>query len=145
MSQATPNIREFAERLLAHEMKGRSGEAKRGAFLVCGKMRPQLANLLGSVGFRVLLARAVALASKEVGWLRGMRVEANGTLECGDETGVDGAEMAAGEAALVSHLLGLLVTFIGDNLTVRLVHGVWPELSQEDLDSINGGKDEKEK
>jgi len=33
-------------------------------------------------------------------------------------------------------LLGLLVTFIGENLTVRLVRDVWPDAPVNDLDSV---------
>jgi hypothetical protein len=32
-------------------------------------------------------------------------------------------------------LLGLLVAFIGENLTVRLLREVWPKVPLDDLDS----------
>jgi hypothetical protein len=37
-------------------------------------------------------------------------------------------------AILISQLLGLLVTFIGEQLTIRLVHHVWADLPVEDKD-----------
>jgi hypothetical protein len=37
-------------------------------------------------------------------------------------------EQARDEGAiLIAQLLGLLLTFIGEGLTLRLVHDVWPE------------------
>ena len=35
-------------------------------FLVCEKLRPHLAMLMGNAGFRALLSRALALAKAEV-------------------------------------------------------------------------------
>ena len=39
------------------------------------------------------------------------------------------AEIAEGEAVLVAQLIGLLVTFIGEALTLHLLHEAWPEAS----------------
>jgi len=39
---------------------------------------------------------------------------------------------------LVAQLLGLLVAFIGENLTLRLMRDVWPKLSLEDLKFTQG-------
>jgi hypothetical protein len=103
-------------------------------------MRPHLATLMGSTGFRSLLSRALALASAEVRWLRAARVAADGSLVGTDEldaqTGPE--EMAGGSVVLVACLLGLLVAFIGENLTLRMVRDVWPKLSLNDLDFGKG-------
>jgi hypothetical protein len=50
--------------------------------------------------------------------------------------------MAEGQVVLLGQLLGLLVAFIGENLTVRVVHEVWPQLTLDhsDLESGNGDK-----
>jgi hypothetical protein len=40
-------------------------------------------------------------------------------------------------------LLGLLVAFIGEDLTLRLVREVWPKLSLNNLDFGKGYKNEK--
>jgi len=40
-------------------------------------------------------------------------------------------------------LLGLLVAFIGENLTIRLVREVWPKAPLNDLDLTQEGKNEK--
>ena len=45
-----------------------------------------------------------------------------------------------GGAILIAQLLGLLLTFIGEGLTLRLVQDVWPEAAFDDRDS---GKERK--
>ena len=45
-----------------------------------------------------------------------------------------------GGAILIAQLLGLLLTFIGEGLTLRLVQDVWPEAAFDDRDS---GKEKK--
>ena len=45
----------------------------------------------------------------------------------------------------VAQLLGLLVTFIGEELTLRLVREVWPKLSPNNLDFGKGDNNEKPK
>ena len=65
-----------------------------------------------------------------------MHVKADGSLEGLDELGaqVDPDEIFEGCVVLLAQLLGLLVAFIGENLTLRLVREVWPKLSLNDLD-----------
>ena len=137
MSRATPKMRNFAEHLIAYETKENNSSATKrpAAFLVCEKSRSHLATFMGNTGFRALLARALALANAEVAWLRAVHVKSDGSLEGLDELAaqVDPKEMAEGSVVLVAQLLGLLVAFIGENLTVRLVREVWPKLSFSDL------------
>ena len=131
-------MREFAERLIAYETRGnRSSESKPpAACLVSEKLRPQLATLMGNLGFRALLSRAIALANAEVPWLRAVHVTADGTLKGLDEVAeqVDPDEIFEGCVVLLAQLLGLLVAFIGEDLTLRLVRDTWPKLPLDDLD-----------
>ncbi len=134
----------LAKRIIACDAKGdkssRSGTVP--AFPVTGKLRPHLATLMGNAGYRALLMRALALASAEVAWLRGLRVAADGTLEALVEPGppVDPKEIFKGRVALLAQLLGLLVAFIGESLTLRLVREIWPTVA---LGSLNVSKDDK--
>jgi hypothetical protein len=102
---------------------------------------------MGKVGFRELLSRALALANAEVPWLRAVHVKADGSFEGLDELGaqVDPDEIFEGRVVLLAQLLGLLVTFIGEDLTLRLVREVWPKLSLNNLDFGKGDKNEKPK
>src|SRR5450759_5552497 len=138
MSRATPKTRDFAEGLIAHETReNRSSETKTPAiYLVGEKLRPQLATLMGNVGFRALLSRSLALTNAEVPWLRAVHVNADGSFEGLDELGaqVDSDDIFEGRVVLLAQLLGLLVAFIGEDLTLRLVREVWPKLSLNDVD-----------
>jgi hypothetical protein len=142
-------MRNFAKRIMAYEAIGKKSSGRKipAAFQVCEKLRPHLATLMGNAGFRALLSRSLALASAEVPSLRAAHVKSDGSLEGLDELGpqVDPEENAEGRVVLLAQLLGLLMAFIGENLTVRLVGEVWPKLPLNDLDSDNGAKNEKTK
>jgi hypothetical protein len=128
----------MAERLIAYEARanGSSGTKASAACLVGEKLHPHLATLMGNVGFRALLARALALANAEVQWLRAVHVKADGSFEGLDELGakVDPDEFFEGCVVLLAQLLGLLEAFIGENLTLQVVRQAWPKLSLNDLD-----------
>jgi hypothetical protein len=133
MSRATPKTRDLAERLVACETKANKSSETRtlAAFLIGEKLRPNLATLVGNAGFRALLSRALALANAEVPWLRALHVKADGCFEGLDEleAQVDPDEIFEGGIVLLAQLLGLLVAFIGEDLTLRLVREIWPTLS----------------
>ena len=80
------------------------------------------------------------MASAEAPWLAAVRVTAEGSLEGWDkpEAPANSRELKESAVLLVAHLLGLLVAFIGDNLTLRLVHDVWPQVSLEDSNFTQG-------
>ena len=134
-------MRDFAERLIAYETReNKSSETKTpAAFHVSEKLRPHLMTVIGNTGFRALLSRALALANAEVPWLRAVHVKSDGSLEGLDEleAQVDPEEIFQGRVVLLAQLLGLLVAFIGEDLTLRLVREVWPKLS---LDNFDFGK-----
>ena len=50
------------------------------------------------------------------------------------DDGLDQDERADGEVVLVAHILGLLVTFIGEALMLRMVNDAWPKARLDDLD-----------
>jgi hypothetical protein len=132
MNRATPQIRDFAERLVAFETRGKKSLDPKSpaAFHVCEKLRPHLTTLMGTGGFRVLLSRALTLASEEVPWLRAVQAGPDGTLAGLEELRAQLApeELTGGQVALLSQLLGLLIAFIGENLTMQIVREVWPQL-----------------
>src|SRR6185312_7598971 len=111
--------------------KSPEAETPTAVFSVIDKLRPQLAALMGTVGFRALASRALALANAEVPWLRAVHVKADGSFEglAELEAQVDPEEIFEGGIVLLAQLLGLLVAFIGEDLTLRLVREVWSKLS----------------
>jgi len=97
---------------------------------------------MGNGGFRALLSRAFVLATLEVSWLRSMQVNADGCLEEIEQMPAppDQAELLEGRVVVLAQLLGLLVAFIGERLTLRLVREIWPKVPLHDLGFDNGGK-----
>ena len=69
-----------------------------------------------------------------------MEVAADGSLKGLDELQpqIDKEQAREGGAILIAQLIGLLLTFIGEGLTLRLVQDVWPEAA------FNGRVSEKE-
>jgi len=142
-------MRDIAGQLIAFAMDGRNEAVATSpvVFVVCDTLRPHLATLMGKVSFRALLSRALALACVEVPWLCALHVELDGRLAGFDKLGVGLAPEAEleGRVVLLAQLLGLLVAFIGEDLTLRLVRDVWPGLSFENLDFGRGSENEKPK
>jgi hypothetical protein len=137
MKTAMPAIRNLARRLIAFESArnppdGMGGEAVRA----CDKLRVPLAKLAGVAGFRSLMARALALATAEAPWLASVNIRADGSLERFEEASrqQDSAPGIEAGTVVVVHLLGLLVAFIGEPLTLRLVRDAWPDATVDEAD-----------
>ena len=137
-----PESRHLAQRLLTYEaVAGKNSEPTESpAFRVCAKLRQPLTTLAGIAGFRSLLSRALTLAKAEAPSLRAVEVAADGSLKGLDELApqTDKEPAKDGGTILIAQLLGLLLTFIGEGLTLRLVQGVWPEAA------FNGRVSDKE-
>jgi hypothetical protein len=129
--------RYLAQRLLNCEaVAGKNSETtESAAFRVCAKLREPLITLAGVAGFRSLLSRALALARAEAPSLSAVQVAADGSLQGLDELEPQIAKDQAreGGAVLIAQLIGLLLTFVGEGLTLRMVQDVWPE-------AVEGGR-----
>ena len=131
-------MRDFAKHLIDHEAEG--GQSPESdlpvAFRACEKLRSHLTTLMGKAGFRALLARSLALGAVEAPWLGTVSVRADGGWQGleGLDASDDNNQVAEGGVVLLARLLGLLTTFIGEPLTMRLVSEIWPELPLSDLD-----------
>jgi len=144
MIKASPKTQDLTRRLLVFEA-ARNNSSVSGvanAVHVVNDLRVRLIKLAGIDGFQSLLSRALTLAKAEAPLLNMVRVRADGSLD-----GFDGIEQsheaeAAGEAgiALVTHLLELLLTFIGEPLTLRLVCDVLPDACMDEADVRIGEK-----
>jgi hypothetical protein len=129
-------MRNLAQSLIAEERRSArdSAPASHAAFRVCEKLRAPLCTFAGVGGFRSLLSRALVLARAEAPLLAGVQIKADGTFLHSPEMEAQAAstEAAQAGAVLVDQLLGLLITFIGEALTLRLVHDVWPQTALKD-------------
>ena len=124
-------IQNLAQRVLAFEAAHNNSSGVRADVVVqvIGKLRQRLVRLAGVDGFRSLLSRALTLARAEAPSLNLVQVRADGFLEGFDVIEQNHEAGMAGQAGivLVAQLLELLITFIGEPLTLRLVHDVWPD------------------
>jgi hypothetical protein len=120
-----PQTRDLAQLLSANEAAaGNTSESvELAAFRVCDTLRPPVCALAGVDGFRALLSRALALARAEAPILSVLQVAADGSLQGLDELGrqIDKDPVREGGVILIAQLLGLLLTFIGEAMTSRLV------------------------
>lgn len=137
----SPANRELARRLAAYEASvGESPvPAEPGAFLVYEKLRLRLCTLAGVGGFCALATRALNLAKLEASNVGAVQITADGRLQSreldpqsnkdwNDEVGI----------ILIAELLGLLITFVGTALTLRLLQDMWPDAAFNELISGDG-------
>ena len=123
------SIRDLAWRLLAVEAASQAASRphEHETARVCEKLRVSLTRFAGADGFASLMRRALALARAEVPALHRVQITAEGSVEGLDELAAEDRMEAA--AAITTHLLELLVTFVGERITLKLVHEAWPDAS----------------
>ncbi len=148
---APSQMRDLAQRLLDYEaFADKPSEPDEPATLrVYEKLRQGLGEFAGVAGFQSLASRALALARKEAPGLNAVGVSADGSLRGlgGIELQFDidkirAGEFPAGEAEiiLIARLLGLLLIFLGEALTLSLLRATWPGAALDDCKSENGRK-----
>jgi hypothetical protein len=138
MNQDNSALRNVVRQLLAIEEDNVDNVEPIGpALCVLAKLRSHLTKRVGSAGFAALLTRAVALARMEADWLEAVQVDADANLtglgEAARKQSADRA--AAGAVSLLAQLIGLLVTFIGETLTMAIMRELWPDARIENLNS----------
>ena len=145
MPEMSPAAQVLARRVLRHEAGGRAEPAAlaEAAERADARLRARLASLIGQTGYTALLARAVHLAQAEAPALERVSVDALATGAEGGLHGVrefargvgDAGAAEAGLSAILAHVIGLLVTFIGEDLALRLIREAWPELPDGQAES----------
>ena len=104
---------------------------------VVDKLRVHLSKRIGQEGFRTLLARALFLMTRQFPSLSTLQVGEDGSL-VGLRAAVGHApqntqdNVVDGTVAFVTQFFGLLIAFIGEDLTRRMLSTVWPELAWDD-------------
>ena len=135
MDTSSSSIRDLARRLLAVEAASpcATGAHVNEAVRVCEKLQISVTRFAGSDGFTSLLRRALALARADVPALQTVSLKPNGSLDVCEVLAID-ATNGGPEAvvAIIAHFLGLLETFIGELLTMRLVREAWPDTSLDE-------------
>ena len=141
-----PQTLDLARRLLAYEaVAGETSVPTESANLrVYEKLRRPLCALAGVAGFQSLASRALTLAKTEAPSLSAVQVTADGSIQGLGELSPqsDTDHVGEGVAILIAQLLGLLRTFIGEALTLRLVRDLWPDAAFDDPNFGDGEKHE---
>lgn len=128
MDTPSSSMRDLARRLLAASQTA-SGPHGHEAVVMSERLGISLAKFAGADGYASLLRRALVLASADVPSLQSVKIGADGRLEGFEQLAADtDTDALGGEAAvaITTHLLGLLVAFIGETLTLRLLRESWP-------------------
>jgi hypothetical protein len=132
-----PKTRDLARRLLEYEaMAAESSESAECVTLrVYEKLRQSLVPFAGIAAFESLASRALALATPESPSLGSAQITADGSIRSLGEykpqidndknrTGDDQADERG--VILIARLLGLLLIFLGEALTLSLLRVHWP-------------------
>ncbi len=141
---AAPGMRDLAHRLLTYEAgAGKTSEPMEFATLrVYEKLRQSLSAFAGVAAFESLAFRALAQAKSEAPGLWAVKVAENGSLqglgEFDPQVGIDKNQTGEDGVILLARLLNLLLIFLGETLTLRLVRDVWPETAFDDRNSKDG-------
>ena len=147
----SPRTRDLARCLLNYEAaSAESSESMESATLsVYEKLRQSLSAFAGEAAFESLAFRALAQAKSEAPSLWAVQVTEGGTLEGlgeveshGDIDKDLGGKFPAGEGGiiLIARLLGLLLVFLGEALTLSLLRVTWPGAALDECNSENGRK-----
>jgi hypothetical protein len=129
---ASPSLRDLALKQLTSTDRTRADSAELAASLrrAHTNLSQLLIPLIGRTAAGALTARAVHLVQREHPWLPTQRPD-----QSDDAIEVVAASLAQQDlqaareagAAVLATLAGLLVTFIGDSLTMRLLRKSWPD------------------
>ena len=124
--------RAWAQQLLAVEAARKPpGDTDEHEVLrVFEKLRGSLTQFIGADGFTALVRRGLALARAEVPSLETATVAADGRLQRIAKPAADLSLTVDGATAVTAHLLALLVTFIGEPITLRMLRQIWPEINR---------------
>ena len=103
-------------------------------------IRARLSQFLGPAGFDALMARSLALAARDRPEFSGLRVSHDGVIQ-GLREYADGRpvkEVLQGLEELVAQLIHLIATFIGEDLTARLMAESGTPASDDSAHTISG-------
>lgn len=120
----------LARKLLLHERAALERNGGNSALeRVCTKIEGYFFALAGMVGFQVLLAHALVLARREVAWLAPIRISNQGVFRELDQAGAKfrPPEIFKGEVVVLTQLLNLLASLLGEPMTRACLNEVWHE------------------
>jgi hypothetical protein len=129
MEHPSPKLAELARRILEHEA-GRSPDPAAAVEAACRRLKDYLLDVLGSGGVAALLRRTLHLAQREQPLLAGVAVSAErGACFTGlAESLAENTDIEATAAAtILTQMLHLLVTLLGEELGMKPIRELWPQ------------------
>jgi hypothetical protein len=131
MTLSPPSLRRFVRRALVDATGADSPDAAQLASAfdqLCDRLRRQLTPVFGATAVNALFARAVHLAAADFPWLP--EVLPSDTDPCASDriASVDTPAIETveeGLAAVLAHNIGLLNTFVGEDMVLPLVQQAW--------------------
>jgi hypothetical protein len=106
---------------------------------VLRRLSPGVTALVTAEGYRALLARALHLTKTRFPFLEGVQLSnADTFIEAPGLAQENPIEVSLAE--FIGHLIALLATFIGDDLTNNLIRGAWPDAPLQRSEPRSGGK-----
>jgi len=149
MAQPPPALHEIARIVLGYEAAGANAPDALAAALsrVLGKLQDDLNNLVGRRGVAALVGRALHLAKRDFANLDSVTFEAESPeVLIGLGRALHGQRATEGEAAceaVVVQLLELLTGLLGDDLGLRPIHRIWPDVTSARRDGHDTRKTEQ--
>jgi len=121
MKIPSENIGSLATQLLALEAANHHDNGGSEAARVVDRLRISLVRFAGNDGFAALLRRSIVLVQTDDAALQAVKFTDEGKIE-----GFENIKAESG-APVITHLLWLLATFIGEQMTFQIVREIWPE------------------
>lgn len=135
MAQPSPKLAELARRIVEQEAVGSRDPAASAAGVetACRRLTDHLVDLLGSGGVSAMLKRALHLAQREQPLLAGVAVSGE-SIACFSGlaeslAGSSEEEATVVAATVLTHMLGLLVMLLGEDLGMKPIRKLWPDVT----------------
>jgi hypothetical protein len=121
MIEPRPSVTRFVEAVFRAELapgsRAHDGDVAQRTIT---RLRRELGKLIGLGGFDVLLRRSLVLARRAHPSLVAVSAAPEGVLAGLADAAHEGA------ASIVSHLIELLISLLGEDLAMRLMRDIWP-------------------
>lgn len=139
MPQSSPSLRRFVHHTLLASAGATPPAPRQSAAAFDGlhaALQARLHPMFGQAAVAALFARAVQQAAREYPWVTS--VLPSGADACVAEavtlhaTRLPADVVAHGLAAVLAHQIALLTEFIGEDVTMPLIHDAWQALPQNE-------------
>ncbi len=130
MVEPRPSVTQFVNSAARVESAWGGGEREPlVAQRILMRLREQLTKLIGPTGFDALLGRSLVLARRTRPALRRFTSAVDGKLDTLDALAREASDFDEGTLSIVEHFVELLVTLLGEDLALGMLHDVWPPTS----------------